>query len=138
MEILNKSNFSEKTINKIVRFVRPKNIILPKITVKNSKSWKFYGYYIPGQVKKIVVGVGRCNNFPSFIRRYKNTLKSGYLTDFWFKSKEEALVYLLAHELTHYLQHLEHKYNFSEKQADEYALKKLDQWRKKKKQCKFR
>jgi hypothetical protein len=132
--VINKAKISKKLLNKIIRFVRPNHISIPKIYIRKVNSFSFYGaYYYPnGKPRRIYASVGFHDKFPTFVMRNKIGQKQGYATNFWINSQEEAFCYLIAHELKHHYQST-FKMAFSEKEADEYALKKLKNWRKKKK-----
>lgn len=142
--VINKTRVSSKRLKEIIDFVRPKKTILPKIIVRNVKSFCFNGAYsYNGNIaNNIYTSVGPYDNFPALINRAKRTQRIGYLSGFILKNKEECLVYLLAHETRHAFQHqnpdaprlgYKNRYQlFSETDADTYALKKLEAWRKRK------
>lgn len=131
--VINQEKISQKKLKEIIRFVRPKNITIPKIYVRKVNSYSFYGaYYYPvNRPRKIYASVGTCAAFPTFVVRNKKGQKQGYATNFWIYSQEEALVYLLGHELYHHYQSTNHL-PYLEKEADNYALIKIGRWRKRK------
>lgn len=143
--LINQTKVSTNKIKEIIRFVRPKNTTLPKIKIRSVTSFCFYGayYYGNGTDERIYTSVGPYDKFPNFITRSRISQKEGYLSDFWLNSKEEALVYLLAHETRHCFQdqnpnaprigYKNRHQKFSETDADTYALQKLKSWRKRKK-----
>jgi len=131
--IINKEKISRKKLKEIIRFSRPSNITIPKIYIRKVNSFSFYGayYYPTGRPRRIYASVGRCEAFPTFVIRNKRGRRQGYSTDFWIYSQEEALVYLLSHELKHHYQST-FGLPYSEREADSYALRKLERWRKRK------
>lgn len=144
MLIINKSNVSSNKLREIIKFANPKGNPLPNLlALKNSKA-SFYGYYIISK-EAVTVGIGNFRHFPVKIIRGKAARKEGYASDFFLRSKEEALLYLFSHELRHHWQRLNPKKprlgavsgQFSEEDADTYALTKLDKWRLKKKKRKM-
>lgn len=144
MLIINKSNVNDKKFRDIIKFANPRGNPLPEIiALKNSKA-TFYGYYVISE-GIITVGIGNFKHFPQRIIRSKPEQKEGYASDFFLRSKEEALLYLFAHELRHHWQRLNPKAprlgnvrrKYSESDADLFALQKLDKWRLKKKRMKM-
>jgi hypothetical protein len=139
MEIINESNFSDEKLKRVIRFCRPRSVDIKEIIFRNSKKF-FYGYFLSDSCR-IVVGIGPCTLYPLLVERVKKDRKLGYQSGFWLKSKEEALVYCVAHELKHLSQlddpainsGKKKRHKFPEDDADAFALKKLENWRKKKK-----
>lgn len=148
--VINKTKVSTAKLKSIISFVKPKNTIIPPIRVRRVKSVVFYGayYYPTGKKRRIYASVGQHTNFPYFVEREASELRMGYLGNFWLKNQEEALVYLLAHELRHSFQEqnpkaerLGSKYRnrlFSETDCDTYAILQLERWRKKNERLKKR
>lgn len=67
------------------------------------------------------------NKFPFICKGFKNYYGEEYLEK-EFKNNEEVLLTTIAHELYHYKQ-FKDKTAYKEKDADTYAIKKLDEWR---------
>ena len=135
----NKS-FSTQQIKDIVRFVKPNGVSNFNINIKNSKGkWGGRAYVSGCHYGKnagrvlVVVRIGE-NRFPF---RYKPR-RSGYLPWTVF-TKLELLIHLTAHELRHLWQ-AKHprgwrvwgaRGQFSERDADAYAIHKVREWRRK-------
>lgn len=132
--------FNKKQIRKIINFVKSSRIANFDVWVKNS-SKRFYGraYYKGTQYHNrncpyVVIRIGK-NKYPYYCNREKGT---GYLS-FEVYSAEELLVHLLAHELRHLWQSKVKKGyrvwgargQFSERDADAYAIHKVREWRRK-------
>lgn len=83
----------------------------------------------------IVCSIGASSRFPRGPR--PAVPGRGYLPQPWLASQEEALVFVLAHELRHLWQHRVPKGRrvwgargqFSERDADAYAIRMLRRWR---------
>jgi hypothetical protein len=144
--VINQTNVSTSKLKKIIRFVKPKNTVLPKITIRRVVSFCFYGsFYYSKRSRSILASVGRYDKFPTWVIRNKESQREGYISGFWLHSQEEALIYLLAHELRHayqdqnpQAQRIGKKFKwqkFSETDCDTYALQKLEGWRKMKQKC---
>ena len=135
--IKNKSTVPNSRVVSILKFYRvySKNL---NITIKNTKD-SFYGWF-DKDTQEIVVAVAFGDKFPIKVVRNKTCSIEGYASNFYLFSQEEALVYLIGHELRHLWQK-EHnrsprkgriKKLYSETDAEIYALTKLNQWRNKK------
>jgi hypothetical protein len=131
--VTNESRINDDVIFRILRFVRPPNMVLPPIKVRDSKNFVFDGFFMTGERKRICVEIGDDEDFPIVVKRTKKRQAEGYLTGFTLNDASEGLVYVLAHELQHSWQEQnlrESKYKYSEFKTDSYALKKLLAWRK--------
>lgn len=128
-------------IEKIICFVTPKGLKLPAIIIKPARGeWLIDGIYYAND-HEILLKVAKYSDFPFKMTVSKKEKKKGYMDGFSLKNKQEALVYLLAHEIRHVWQ-AKHptakrmgrrKNKYSESDADIYAVNKLNQWRENKK-----
>lgn len=134
------SLFDVDLIREAVNFVKPNGISKFDVWIKNSKK-AFYGraYYTGTAFHNrycpyVVIRIGR-NKYPYYCNRFN---KKGYLS-FIVYSAEELLIHLLAHELRHLWQRkVKRGYRvwgargqFSERDADAYAIHKVREWRRK-------
>lgn len=154
MKLKNCTNTPDEEIKEIIRFAKPNNVSKFDVTIRNRKSC-FSGHHrragkywytkmISGKVihdnpwfqkdTQIVASVTRNENeFPLYV----GSRKGGYLP-LLLLSREEALVYVLAHELRHAWQ-TNHKRGrvwgsrgrYSERDADFYAIGIVREWRRK-------
>lgn len=139
MRIKNYTNIPTALIRKIVRLVKPSGVSNFDVMVKNSK-YRFCGRAYPrgsgyhDSANPFVVAriTSHADIFP--LRTLKP--RGGYLGGFLLLSKEEALVYILAHELRHLAQHNRNchkvygaKGRVSERDADAYAIRKVREYR---------
>ena len=129
MRLQNTSNIDTQIIRNIIRFVKPSSVSNFDIWVKKSK-YAYYGraytegcnFHSPNPfVSYVVVRIGN-PTFPLKIGGFKAYIKH-YVND-----TTELLVSIIAHELYHLKQAKLHE-RFSEKEADKYAIKKLEQYR---------
>lgn len=141
--IINQTRLSDAKLRQIIKFVAPKGIKLPQIIIQEAKNpWIIDGGYHPYDETpaECYLKIAKYTNFPFEMEVTKKEKKKGYLGGFKLKNKEEALVYLLGHELRHCYQHQYpntprmgiRKHRYSESDADIYAIKKLYEWRKRK------
>jgi len=131
MRLKNTSTIDTQTIRDIIRFVKPAKVANFDIWIKKSQK-AFYGraytdgcdYHSDLFVPYVVIRIGnptfplKIGGFRAYIEHYVNNIT-------------ELLITLIAHELYHLKQSRLHK-RFSEKEADKYAIKKLEQYRKEK------
>jgi hypothetical protein len=130
-----------KTVEKIIRFVTPRNTKLPPIVIEPT-----HGKYIIDGVyyandKELFLKVSKKKDFPMKMTVTPKEKRKGYLEGFILKDKKEALVYLAGHEIRHRWQAQypnakrmgRRKNKYSESDADIYAVQKLNEWRKRKK-----
>jgi hypothetical protein len=139
MRIKNTNNlYSNKQIREIIQFVKPVGISNFDVMIKNSKPGCYAGraYYQGSSYHStfspfITIRVGKIK-FPYF----EKDKRAGYLCS-EFYSQTEILVHLIAHELRHLWQYKHPKGwrvygargQFSERDADAYAIHKLREWR---------
>lgn len=133
-----------KKVRQILRFITPKNTILPPIVIQSALGqWVIDGTYYAND-REMYLKVAKCTAFPFRMEITQKERDKGYLDGFYLRNKEEALVYIAAHELRHCFQ-AQHptakrmgkrKNKYSESDADIYAVRKLEEWRKKKNRLK--
>lgn len=158
MKLTNYTKFDTELIREIIRFARPPGISNFDISFKNSgNGWKGKAYYAGcsyhdgGRVPLVTIGVpkDRLFNFKTGESRIRNTTEelrykrprvrdfgSGYLRSVQY-SPVEDMVHLIAHELRHLWQAKNPtgrrawgaRGQFSERDADAYAIQKVRQWR---------
>lgn len=140
MRLNNKTNIPSDLIREIIRFVRPSGISKFDVEVRNSGNYPFYGRaYHDGCAFHatadpfVVIRIGDEKKFPLILKKEKGT---GYLP-MEFGNRLECFVAVLAHELRH-LWHAKvkkgwrvygSKGQFSERDADAYALQMLRRFR---------
>jgi hypothetical protein len=136
----NTSGIDSKLVRRIIRFVMPDNVDskLPTIWVKSTShgyAGRYYGYRRP----HIVIKVGK--QFPRRLSLYQYGQNKG--KRHFLASREEALVYVAAHECRHFAQQYGKHRNcafplgyvrnargrFSEIDTEAYAVHKLRAWR---------
>lgn len=140
MKLKNTSKiFETEIIRKITKFVKPAGITNFDIWVKNSKSWggrayykgcSYHGSFAP----YIVIRINSKLHYPLNVNPRQSP---GYLKHIKLYSAIEFLVYMIAHELRHLWQNKHPKGwrvwgakgQFSERDADAYALHKIREWR---------
>ena len=125
--------FTKEEVQEVIRFVRPSGISKFTVNVKRTRyqcasGRAYYSRWHP----RILFKVGALR-FP-----YTTTSRGAYLGVKLFNI-EEVLVFIIAHELRHLWQ-MKHpkgyrvwgaKGQYSERDADAYALHKLREWRRK-------
>lgn len=141
MRLNNTTTIPNEIVREIIAFVRPSGISKFDVELRNSAgsfAGRAYhagsGYHATAS-PFVVLRIG--HKFPSAPEKEKRG--AGYLPVPWLASRIEALVLLTAHELRHLWQ-AKHKKGwrvwgargqFSERDADAYALRKLREWRRK-------
>lgn len=143
MKLKNYTKFDNKSIKEIIKFVRPSGLSNFEIGVKNSKNGfcgrcyyngcSYHGNFSP----YVVIRIGDKIKFPIDNGQDVDVKGKGYLSGYKLFTTEEVLVYLMAHELRHLWQAKHRRgyryYNcrgqFSERDADCYAIHKLREWR---------
>lgn len=139
MRLRNTSGIDNDLARKIINFVRPSGLSKFDVMLKNSSShyggmayYKGSGYHMSSD-PFVTVRIGPSKSFP-----YNDAKKaSGYLPAGWIYNRTEAFVLVLAHELRHLWQDKVKKGRrvwgargqYSERDADAYAIGKLRQWR---------
>lgn len=142
MKTKNYTDFTREELAEVVRFVKPPGVTGFDISFKNC-AHAYRGMAYPdgfGFHTKprplIIVSVGKAHNFPR--KGSSSKPKGGYLPAPDVYSRLEAIVYITAHELRHLWQAKHPKGwrvwgsrgQYSERDADAYALRKLREWRK--------
>ena len=141
MRLTNNTDFPDKRIREIIEFVRPNGISNFDVMIKNSRTCLYGGrcYYNGSSFHRttnpfIVVSITKDEGcFPLYKTNKKG---SGYINSLLL-SREEAVVYLIAHELKHLWQAKVKRGRrvwgargqFSERDADRYAIRKTREWR---------
>jgi hypothetical protein len=133
--INNESNIPTGKIDKIVKFCKLRNLGDTIIHIRNSK--KCYYAYFQKDRRRIVIGIGGGHHFPQKIYRNQQDINQGYASGFYLFSQEEALVYLLNHEMRHSWQKNNRfakrkgrlKSIYSETDAEIFAIQQLNKWR---------
>lgn len=157
MRLRNHTKTSTDLIREIIAFVRPSGIANFDMEVKNSRrgycglaytqGTSYHWRTVPkkGGGRKIVrpqlITLGLCvrRSRGKWMKPYGWTARKGYLGVTVF-SHEEAVVHLIAHELRHLWQAKVKtgrrvwgaRGQFSERDADAYAVHKLREWRRRK------
>ena len=142
LRIKNHTDISDELIRKIIRFVQPPGVSGFDVRVSNldirARSFGRGRAYTHGchlhdrRGHFIVVSLGARHWFPM-----KDSNMKGYLPFPWMASREEAAVYLIAHELRHLWQTKVPKGyrvwgargQYSERDACAYAIRMLRAWR---------
>jgi hypothetical protein len=133
MRIDNVSLFTDAEIRAAILFVRPPGVAGETVRVAAAR-WPYNGRAHPHE-NRVLVRIGPRGCFPSrggWTKRGK-----GYLPAPRLANRMEALVYVLAHELRHLWQYRVPRGRrvwgargqYSERDADAYALGKLRAWR---------
>ncbi len=138
MKLQNTSAFSTAKIREIIQFVKPAKVTNFDVWIKKSaKTFAGRAYYNGSSYHDseftpyVVVRIGKIDKFP-----YTVAPRGGYI-GMTVYSHEELLVNILAHELRHLWQNIVKKGwryygskgQFSERDADCYALHMLREWR---------
>lgn len=140
MKIQNTTNIPDALIHQMVRFCLPEGLTLKKlrrVRVTNSRR-AYCGRYMGSH---ILVRIGTEKKFPTMLRPYQYAQHKGRKVPLW--SREEGLLYLLAHEIRHAWQGKVDRRNnvfpdgyvrnargrFSEVDTEAFAIHKLRQWR---------
>jgi len=141
MRLKNYTDIPNERIKEIIQFVRPSGISNFDVRISNlngttARGRAYYGGsgYHDRACPFIVVSLARREKFKRHIRHAD--MKGGYLP-MAIGSREEALVKVIAHELRHLWQaKVKRGYRvwgargqFSERDADAYAIHKLREWR---------
>lgn len=145
MITLLESSLSKKKVLEILDFTRPKTLKLDidyKIIEVDDFGFKgFFEFWYNKTGFEITIYYGNKSQFPFFVQRTKNKQELGYLSDYWLISSVEAIVFTTAHEQKHSLQFQNNQFRMcyrnqskydkflSERDADKYGLKKLNEWR---------
>jgi hypothetical protein len=138
MRLQNYTDIDSELIREIVRFVKPNGVSKFDLSIKNCKySGRGRAYsqgcsYHDTAAPLVIVSIGSADKFPVAWR----DLAGGYLP-MEFYNRVEALVAITAHELRHLWQAQHPKGwrvwgargQFSERDADAYALHMLRLWR---------
>jgi len=132
MELKNTSRLPDQFIRGAFRFIVPKTAVRPKRVVVRHTRKAFHGHARPGHLY-VWVDVGGQEHYPFTREPIKGR---GYL-GVQLASPEEALVYVLAHELRHLWQFWNPNLmrlgggrgRLSERDADTFAQLVLDDWR---------
>jgi hypothetical protein len=141
MKLKNTSTVPTELAREVLRFVKPSGISKFDVMLKNSeyalvgRAYHAGSSYHATRSPFIVLRIGPQNKYP-----YKLMGHGGYLDFGWLYNQTEGLVVLAAHELRHLWQ-AKHKRGyrvwgakgqFSERDADAYAMRKLREWREQK------
>jgi hypothetical protein len=138
----NTSGLDSKVVRRILSFVMPKNVDRKMLTVwvKKTRSGVAGRYYGFRQRPHVVARVGM--KFPMKLHLYQYAQHAG--RRHWLATREEAAVYVLAHECRHFWQQHSRVRNapfpegrgkvstrgvFSEVDTEAYAIHKLREWR---------
>lgn len=123
-------------LREIIGFVTPSGVSGFRVTVRNRSHASFNGTAaIQGSEWWVTLSFGKYAVYPKGPER--NPRGGAYLPLPWFASVEEAVVFLAAHELRHLWQARVPrgrrvwgaKGQYSERDADAYAIRKLRAWR---------
>lgn len=143
MRVRNTTTVSTDDLREIIRFVCPPGIHGFDVRLNNAKGYPFAGAAYPEgsgchdrACAFVVLRIGPETLFPR-PPRPPAPARAGYLPTPWFASRTEVLVYLTAHELRHLWQAKVKRGRrvwgargqFSERDADAYALRMLRKWR---------
>lgn len=141
MRLLNYTKLDNKLLREIISFVKPNQVKNFDISFKNSKSWGGTAYYNGCSYHSTIspLVVCRVNNKLKYPLNPNPRQSVGYLKHIVLFSYIEFIVYMTAHELRHLWQSKVKKGwrywgcrgQFSERDADCYALHKLREWRRK-------
>lgn len=138
--IINKSNIPDHHIEKIVNLVKPRGLPICKLYIKNTVQPYSAEYHFPKHKEPyIIVRIGHYSNFPIEFNLGKARQKrTGYRDYYKYKDRYECLCFILSHELFHWYTHKHPKLWHliykdlpkAERIADNYAFKKLEQFKK--------
>lgn len=147
MKLKNTTDIDNALIREVIRFVRPPRISNFDVQIKNSKyPYRGVAYHAGNSMHAtadpfVTVAIGNPKMYPVIgeERGIKHTQRNGAYRNPTLYNREEALVYVMAHELRHLWQAKIKKGwrswgsrgQFSEKDAEDYAINKLRAWRKK-------
>ena len=137
MKIKNYTDIDIENLREIIRFVKPSGVSNFDISFKNcTHAFRGVAYtkgcsYHSSAAPLVIVSIGRDDKFPMSKRARKGYLSCDIYT------RLEAFVFITAHELRHLWQELHPKGwrvwgargQFSERDADAYAIRKLREWR---------
>ena len=142
IDIDNRSSTPTHIIEKVIRFVKPRGLKLPKIIIKNNRSLYYpfsadfnYGHY---HEPYIIFRLGDHTDFPlSYSLSEIVKKRTGYKGEYCFPDKISMLCFVFGHEFKHAQQYghpvkrywLYHNRKAAESEADEYAFKKLNEYR---------
>lgn len=134
MQIIhNTAGFDDTFVREVLRFVTPPGVtnyhLRLTATESRYRGWACYTTWL------VTLRVGAARHFPC--KGGWTHPGKGYLPAPWLASRDEALVYLAAHELRHLWQYRiprgrrvwGARGQFSERDADAYAIKMLRAWR---------
>lgn len=140
MRIKNTTSFPDDLVREVVRFVRPPGIRNFDVRVSNStgdfagRAYLRSGYHDRRSTPFVVVRVGPDRFFPRKVH-YRGRVDS---PTFWYLTREEALVGVIAHELRHLWQFKQKnrrgyfprtRGKCSERDCECWALNRLRAWR---------
>lgn len=141
MRLTNNLALPDSLVREILRFVCPPGVagydVYLGLTNRSAFKGKAYhegSSYHATAAPFVKLYIGAARRFP---RGPRPPLRSKYLPTPWLASRTEALVYLAAHELRHLWQGKHPRGGrvwgargqFSERDADAYAIRKLREWR---------
>lgn len=139
MQIKNTTSISTEKIRELIRFCKPSGVSNFDVMIKNSKCHGVRGRaYLGGSSyhysknRFVVLGIGK-TEYP---RRSYTKKGTGYLS-FILYDKLEEILFVLAHELRHLWQKKVRRGHrvwgargqFSERDADAYAIRIVRRWR---------
>lgn len=131
MTLRSTTDLPDALVRAIVRFIRPANVTGFSLTVRNTSSWHPHGHAAPRASRSHIVA-----SIPTRQHVTASAAHGAYLP-MPPRTRVEALVVLLAHEARHLWQGaVPRGYRvwgargqFSERDADAYALRMLRAWR---------
>jgi hypothetical protein len=138
VRLKNYTDLPDNTIREIIRAVKPSGVSNFDISIKNCAStFRGRAYYTGCAYHDtasplVIASIGKADKFP-----LSAAVPGGYLPVILY-TRLEALVFVVAHELRHLWQ-AKHprgwrvwgaRGQFSERDADAYAIKSLRSWRK--------
>lgn len=148
MRLKNYTDIPDDKIREIISFVRPARISNFDVRISNSKRWTHCGgCYVDGANCHATVNpfiVVRITQNESYFPMYTTHKKGKGYIDHLLLSREEAVILLTAHELRHLWQKRIRKGHrvwgargqYSDRDADAYAIKKVREWRRRSMNCK--
>lgn len=143
MRLKNTTTIESEIVREIIRFVCPPGVSGYDVKLQNGRGYDFKGYaYTNGSNWHDRAGwfvnlyVGEAKRFPRGPRPPVRKGR-GYLPTPYIASREEALVYVAAHEMRHLWQGRVPRGRrvwgargqYSERDADAYAIRMLRAWR---------
>ena len=139
MKIKNYTKISNSEIKNLIRLVRPTGISNFSVHIKNSRSWGGRCYWSGCAFSSSVTPLIICRVSPALKYPLNPNLRQspGYLKHIKIFSYKEFIAYIIAHELRHLWQakikrgyrYYNCRGQFSERDADCYALHKLREYR---------